>query len=687
MTSLSEAAASYASHGRAIFPIKPRDKTPLTQHGLKAATTDLRLISEWWSRSPESNIGFATGDLIVLDVDGPEGEDALTELETVYGKLPPTREAKTGKGRHLYFRANGASIRNSASKVGRHLDIRGQGGYVLLPPSIHPNGSAYAWVIKIEPAPLPAWLATLLAERPQSDTANMDGKIGEGRRNQHLASLAGTMRRRDMSQPAIEKALLEENRLRCDPPLPEREVLQVAASVARYEPAPSTPSGPPGASAQPTKPAPADPWVAESMAVFLSGEESGAEFLDAEKRVIARASITSIFSPRGLGKSLYTLWLALACALRGLRVLLLDRDNPRHVVRGRLQSFGAQPETKGLKVITREKCPPLTNASAWATFPYAEYDLVILDSLDSAAEGIGEQDSSKPSKAIAPLLDIARRENGPAVLILGNTIKTAQHSRGSGVIEDRNDIVYEVRDATDFHPTGSKPWVEELPPADAGSWAGRSSRRKQRETYRLAFVSSKFRIGPEPEPFILEINTSVEPWTVKDVTNEVDLEGAEVREQRATEKRERIARAADVLRLEIGRRAEAGSAPMAKRRDAEGFLVQQGLNRSEARECLETGNGTAWVLSRVDGRTIAVLPVECKKEENGHISTPAEPTKIKAAAGTECGGSVSMQSATFDTDMVRQNSGHGDSENVAEDSLFTPTPETETVAEDEEVTL
>src|ERR1019366_1952690 len=184
---------------------------------------------------------------------------------------------------------------------------------------------------------------------------------------------------------------------------------------------------------------------------------------------------------------------------------------------------------------------------AWAEFPYYEYDLVILDSLDSAAEGIGEQDSTKPSLAIAPLLDIARRENGPAVLVLGNTIKSAAHSRGSGVIEDRADIVFVVRDATNFHPTGKKPWVEELPAADAGSWAGRSTRRKRLSRYRLAFIGTKFRVAEEPEPFIVEIDLDTEPWTVRDVTDVVDREGAEARARSAQEREAAVSSAAEML--------------------------------------------------------------------------------------------------------------------------------------------
>src|SRR5262249_42060498 len=155
------------------------------------------------------------------------------------------------------------------------------------------------------------------------------------------------------------------------------------------------------------------------------------------------------------------------------------------------------------------------------------YDLVIVDSLDASTEGVGERDSAKPAKAIAPLLDIAHRAEGPAILVLGNTIKSAEHSRGSGVVEDRADIVYEVRDATEFSPSGKRDWWLELPRADAGGWGERSARRKRREKYRLAFVCSKYRLGEEPEPFCIELDTTTDPWSVRDVTEQVIAAGTQ----------------------------------------------------------------------------------------------------------------------------------------------------------------
>src|SRR5262249_7539138 len=153
-----------------------------------------------------------------------------------------------------------------------------------------------------------------------------------------------------------------------------------------------------------------------------------------------------------------------------------------------LRAWGAA-ELTSLHVMTRDDVPPLTDAAAWRTFPFTKYAMVIVDSLDASTEGVGEQDSAKPAKAIAPLLDLAHRADGPAILVLGNTIKSGSHGRGSGVLEDRGDIVYEVRDATTFTPSGTKPWWTELPAAGRDAWAERASRRQQRDRYVLAFVS------------------------------------------------------------------------------------------------------------------------------------------------------------------------------------------------------
>src|SRR5439155_25012875 len=165
-------------------------------------------------------------------------------------------------------------------------------------------------------------------------------------------------------------------------------------------------------------------------------------------------------------------------------------------------------------------------------FPWDDYDVVIVDSLDSMTEGVGEMDSGKPSRALAPLLDIARRPNGPGVLILGNTVKSARHSRGSGVVEDRADICFEVRDATGFRPDGSSPWHEQLPSGGAEHWAQRASRRKGQKIFRLAFSPTKFRIGEEPAPFVYELDLSGQLWKARRVTGELEIAATQAIEEK-----------------------------------------------------------------------------------------------------------------------------------------------------------
>ena len=354
----------------------------------------------------------------------------------------------------------------------------------------------------------------------------------------------------------------------------------------------------------------ANPWTcAVGMAEFLSGEDEPVEFL--HNGMIAKGAITEIFSPRGLGKSLWATFVAVLLARNGLRVMLIDRDNSRRTVKERLRGFGATMELTALKFLSRENAPPLTDAKAWAEFPYLEYDAIFLDSLDSSAEGVGEQDSSKPSKAIAPLLDIARREDGPAVLVLGNCVRTAARSRGSGVVEDRADIVFEVRDATDFHASGTKPWIEELPAGGADHWAARSSRRKRREKYRLAFIATKFRIGEEPDPFVLEIDLTAEPWIVRDVTAAVDAEGCAAREQREKEYADAISRGRASLIAELFRRQEAQEPIILKEKDAVPYLMKCGMKRNAARKLLDepASKIPAEILPHIRAAKLAILEI------------------------------------------------------------------------------
>jgi Bifunctional DNA primase/polymerase, N-terminal len=159
----------YAAAGLAVFPLNPRTKKPATRRGFYDATTNPETIRRFW-RVTDRNIGIATGAMSgiwILDID-PGGEDHLGRLEAEHGKLPPTREVITGSGgRHLWFEYT-EPTQCSAGRVAPHIDVRGDLGYCVSPPSIHENGRRYEWVTD-PAAPVavaPEWLLALTRKKP-----------------------------------------------------------------------------------------------------------------------------------------------------------------------------------------------------------------------------------------------------------------------------------------------------------------------------------------------------------------------------------------------------------------------------------------------------------------------------------------------------------------------------------------
>jgi hypothetical protein len=168
VTALRDAAIGYGRRGRPVFPVD-LDKKPLTRHGFQDATTDERTIGRWWTEHPDAGISTPTGDTpgvrapdwFVLD-DDTAGR-AIAELQAEHGPLPPTVTVATPRpGLHVYLLGEAT---NSDSALPEGLNVRGQGGYVLLPPSPHRNGT-YEWRTAPDEAPIaraPGWLLELLA--------------------------------------------------------------------------------------------------------------------------------------------------------------------------------------------------------------------------------------------------------------------------------------------------------------------------------------------------------------------------------------------------------------------------------------------------------------------------------------------------------------------------------------------
>jgi putative DNA primase/helicase len=161
------AAIFQASEGIAVFPCSSRTKQPLTAHGFIDATCDIEQIKEWWAKYPDAIIGSPTGkktNRVIVDTDSDRGEQELMLLAEQAGAVwPETYTVKTGHGKHFYFNYPGkAEIGNSARRLPDNVDIRGEGGYVILPPSPHPAGGFYEIINHVPKADLPGWLLTLL---------------------------------------------------------------------------------------------------------------------------------------------------------------------------------------------------------------------------------------------------------------------------------------------------------------------------------------------------------------------------------------------------------------------------------------------------------------------------------------------------------------------------------------------
>lgn len=227
-----------------MFPLD--GKRPFSgTNGHLDATTDRRQIRRWWRQWPGANVGIScdsqTGP-IVIDIDGPSGVELRDDLE-----LPETREAQTRRGAHLYYAPllDGTPIPRiigiKRDGVKHKFDVLGDGGYVVAPPSVHPEtGRRYKWTRRSTVRRLPKSILRLVKQSGAGQKRQADplpDTLGEGERDTLLTSLAGSMRRRGASYEAILAALSEENATRCDPPLADSQLRKIAKSISAKAPA------------------------------------------------------------------------------------------------------------------------------------------------------------------------------------------------------------------------------------------------------------------------------------------------------------------------------------------------------------------------------------------------------------------------------------------------------------------
>lgn len=303
MTTILEAALFYATRKNfAVFPLAEREKLTVIKsphpkgfkcrgecgkegHGLYDAVKDPEHIKHWYTNGySRCNIGIRMGAIsgvVALDVDPAHGgAETLAALEEKHGKLPVTPKVITGTGGNHYFFAHpGIEISNSQGEVkkqkngtikvtglGAGLDFRGDGGYVVAAPSVHPNGNTYHWSteapLSLPFAPMPLWMVEILTKQVDvSDTSSVQRESGavqtngqdenvypKGTRHAAMVSLAGTMRKRGMTEAAILAAILEEAK-RFVPPATAGDIEALKLTVTRvcnYEPTAALATAKPG---------------------------------------------------------------------------------------------------------------------------------------------------------------------------------------------------------------------------------------------------------------------------------------------------------------------------------------------------------------------------------------------------------------------------------------------------------
>jgi len=246
------AALAYASRLEwPVFPLKPQAKEPLTQHGCKDGTLDLAQIKTWWSKWPNANIGIPTGiKFWALDIDPRHGGDeSLRLLVYEHGALTDTIQQMTGGGgrQYLYDLPDQQKI-GCLTAVWDGIDIRGEGGYIVVPPSIHPSKRPYVWdgatsITEQILATPDAWLLLELAKKIKpSGPFTLPEIIKKGAQYKTLHKMGSKMRGMGAEEPEIFAALWAAMQSRCeDPDQGPEKMKKLARDICkRYPAGPST---------------------------------------------------------------------------------------------------------------------------------------------------------------------------------------------------------------------------------------------------------------------------------------------------------------------------------------------------------------------------------------------------------------------------------------------------------------
>lgn len=515
-----QAALYLAERGYAVFPCRPNDKPPLGGRGCLDATADANQVEAWWTATPNANVGLATAGLLVVDIDRqpdgspnpwPQDAEQAADLAKAPCSLTPNG------GRHFIFRQpSDQALGNSVSRLAPHVDTRGDGGYVVAPPSELSSG-AYRWLAGQEldcrpdqlPLP-PQWLLDALAERKPAAsgaTVQTSGSIAEGGRNDAIFKIGSKLRGQGFGEREILALAQQFNLSHCRPPLDAAEVERTIRSSAEYEP--NEGSLVETLIAGPSK----DRQLRIVCLDAVAPEE--VEWLWPDRVAIGKVSL--LIGDPGLGKSFLTIDMAARVSAgkqwpdtsavnpAGDVVFLAAEDDLGDTVRPRLDAAGANVkrvfavqgvmfgrDAKEERAFTLDGDLSVLEA-AIKTLP--ECRLVVIDPISAYMGKVDSHNNSEVRGVLGPLKELAER-NRVAVLCVSHLNKSSTQS-----------ALYRVTGSLGFVAAARSAWLV--------------SKDKEDESRRL-FLSVKNNLAAEPPGLAFKIVDGRVEWEPEPVKVRAD---------------------------------------------------------------------------------------------------------------------------------------------------------------------
>lgn len=238
MANVTNIACEYVDNGWSVLPVKPEEKRPFMTNWLQYTRTRAtkQMVTNWFTNLSNAGIGVVTGrvsNMVVLDIES----DCPYSIEDLLKKYPTQMYSRTGSGGYHLFYQYPTNVSRVANRVGifERADLRADGGFIVLPPTVHPSGNRYEWIKKGALGVFPISLLDLQSQpKVQNEgwITEMLRGVSEGGRNDACARLAGYFFKKGMNYDIVETLLMEWNE-RNDPPMPVHEVRTTIKSIER----------------------------------------------------------------------------------------------------------------------------------------------------------------------------------------------------------------------------------------------------------------------------------------------------------------------------------------------------------------------------------------------------------------------------------------------------------------------